>query len=70
MKESMIVNYYEIDGKDYLVVNELDYNSNHYIYLINELDSEDMMVRKIINERLEPLETEEELVEVLKLLIK
>lgn len=70
MKENMLVNYYEIDDKDYLIINELDYNDNHYVYLINESDKDDMMVRKVINDTLEPLDSEEELVEVMKLLIK
>lgn len=70
MEDKMLVNYYEVDNKTYLIVNEVDYNGNHYVYLVNEFDKDDMMVRKIINEKLEPLDSEEELVELMKLLIK
>ena len=70
MNDSILVNYYDIDNKNYLIVNEADYNNNHYVYLINENDKDDIMVRRRVNDLLEPLDSEEELLNVMKLLIK
>lgn len=70
MNDSILVNYYEINNNDYLVVNEVDYNNFHYIYLVNENDKEDIMIRKLVNDLLEPLDSEEELLSVMRLLIK
>ena len=70
MNDSILVNYYEIDNENYLIVNEIDYNNNHYVYLINENDKDDIMVRRRYNDLLEPLDSEEELLNVMKLLIK
>ena len=70
MNDSILVNYYEIDNKNYLIVNEIYYNNNYYVYLINENDKDDIMVRRRVNDLLEPLDSEEELLNVMKLLIK
>lgn len=68
--DNILVNYYTIEGKDYLIVNEVDYNNNHYVYLINELENDDIMIRKVVNDFLEPLDSEEELFNVMKLIMK
>lgn len=70
MSDDIFVNYYEINGRDYIVLNEVDYNNNHYVYLCNEFDKKDLMVRKVIGDVLEPLDSDAELVEVLKLIVK
>ena len=70
MKDKLLLNYYEINNIKYIVMNELDYNDKHYVYLSNMNDEDDIMVRIVNGDKLEPLETEEELVEVLKMLIK
>lgn len=70
MKDNILLNYYEINNIKYIVLNEIDYNNRHYVYLSNENDEEDIMIRIVSNDLLLPLETEEEFVEVLKLLIK
>lgn len=70
MKDKLLVKSYTINDIDYIVVNEVDYNANHYVYLSNEFDETDVMIRKVNNNTLEPLESEEELNSVLKLLIK
>lgn len=70
MKDKLLLNYYEINNIKYIVMNELDYNDKHYVYLSNMNDEDDIMVRIVKSDKLEPLETEEELVEVLKMLIK
>lgn len=70
MKDKLLLNYYEINNIKYIVMNEFDYNNKHYVYLSNMNDEDDIMVRIVKGDKLEPLETEEELVEVLKMLIK
>lgn len=70
MEETVLVNIYKIGDIIYEVINEIDYKNNHYVFLCNENNEDDMMVRKVIGEDLEPLDTEEELKEVLSLLIK
>jgi len=70
MKDKLLLNYYEINNIKYIVMNELDYNDKHYVYLSNMNDEDDIMVRIVNGDLLEPLETEEELVEILKMLIK
>lgn len=70
MKDEMLVNYLEINGKDYIIVNEVDYKDNHYVYLVNEEDEKDIMIKKYNNEFLEPLSSKEEVDELLKLLAK
>lgn len=70
MSDEILVNYYTINNKDYLVINEIDYKNNHYIYLVNELDNKDILIRKIINNELYPMDNEEELKEILKLITK
>lgn len=70
MDKEIIVNYYNINGLDYIILKETDYNNRHYVYLANENDPSDMMVRRVNGTILEALDSEEELSEVLKLLIK
>jgi len=70
MKDEMLVNYLEIDDKDYIIVNEVDYKGCHYVYLVNENDEKDIMIKKYNNEFLEPLSSKEEVDELLKLLAK
>lgn len=70
MEKEILVNYLEIDGKDYIIVNEVDHKGNHYVYLVNELDENDIMIKKYNNEILEPLSSKEEVNELLSLLTK
>ena len=70
MEETVLVNVYKIGDIIYEVIEEVDYNNNHYVYLCNENDENDIMIRKVLGDNLEPLETEEELKEVLELLTK
>ena len=65
-----IINVYKIGDIIYEVIEEVNYKNNHYVFLCNENDEKDMMVRKVFDKNLEPLDTEEELKEVLSLLIK
>ena len=65
------VDYYPIDNKIYLVLNKKEFNGSTYVYLANEMDSADMIVRKLIDEdTLKMLDSKEELMNVLALFIK
>lgn len=70
MEETVLVNVYKIGDIIYEVLEEVDYNNNHYVYLCNENDENDIMIRKVLGDNLEPLDTEEELKEVLEVLTK
>ena len=70
MDKEILVNYLEIDGKDYIIVNEVDHKGSHYVYLVNEKDENDIMIKKYNNEILEPLSSKEEVNELLSLLTK
>ena len=70
MNDMITVNCYTINNKDYIVMNEIDYKNKHYVYLVNENNSKDILVRSIIGDILNPMESEEELYEVMNLLVK
>lgn len=70
MEETVLVNVYKIGDIIYEVIEEVNYNNNHYVYLCNENDENDIMIRKVVGDNLEPLDTEEELKEILELITK
>ena len=70
MEDTVLVNVYKIGNIIYEVISEIDYNGNHYVFLCNENNVDDMMVRKVNGVDLDPLDTEEELKEVLELMTK
>lgn len=70
MEEKVSVDYFNVDGKKYIVIKEINYKNNQYVYLCNIDDDSDLMIRKVVGNVLEPLETDEELVDVLKEIIK
>lgn len=70
MEETVLVNVYKIGDIIYEVIDSVDYNNNHYVYLCNENDENDVMIRKVFGDNLEPLETEEELKSVLEIITK
>ena len=61
--------FYPIDHKIYLVLQRRNYNNISYVFLGNEMDNTDFMIRKEINGNLEPLETMDELYEIAPLFI-
>ncbi len=63
------VEFYPIDHKIYLVLQRKNYNNVSYVFLGNEMDNTDFMIRKEINGNLEPLETIDELYKVAPLFI-
>lgn len=70
MEETVLVDVYKIGDVIYEVIEEVDYKDNHYVYLCSEFDENDIMIRRVNGDNLEPLDTEEELKEVLSLLSK
>ena len=70
MEETVLVNVYKIGDIIYEVIEEVNYNNNHYVYLVNEDDENDMMIKKLNGDMLEPLTSREDFNELLKLLIK
>ena len=61
--------FYPIDHKIYLVLQRRNYNNVSYVFLGNEMDNTDFMIRKEINGNLEPIETMDELYEIAPLFI-
>ena len=61
--------FYPIDHKIYLFLQRRNYNNVSYVFLGNEMDNTDFMIRKEINGNLEPLETMDELYEIAPLFI-
>ena len=35
-----------LDGNNYAIVEEIDLNNNHYVYLVNTDNSEDLLIQK------------------------
>ncbi len=70
MNDDILVKSYIIGDQVYLVLNEVDYNDFHYIFLSNENDEKDMMVRKVVDGVLTVLDNENEVRSVLRLLCK
>ncbi len=57
-------NIASFNGKDYIEVDTINFKDNTYVFLVNEKDEKDFLIRKITNENektfYEPLETKEE----------
>ena len=64
-----VVDYYNINGIDYLVIKEASYNGFNYVYLANENEEDDLMVRRVNGDILEALDSEDELINVMKLFL-
>ena len=53
----------EVDNKEYLIVNEIEYKNTNYIYLVNPKNELDVMIRKQSKEDKDlyiPLESDDE----------
>lgn len=48
------------DNRDCIVLDEFTYEKNKYVILVNSLDKDDFIIRKVINEELIGLDNEEE----------
>lgn len=68
--ETIVVKSYNINDKDYTVINEVDYNGIHYLIMSNEDNPKDILIRKVVESYLEFLDDENEIREVLKRVVK
>lgn len=69
-ENEVLLKSYMIGNDEYLVLNELDNNGEHYIYMSNKNDEKDILIRKVKDVYLSVLDNEEEFLEALKLLCK
>ena len=64
----------KVENKNYYIVNELEANNNLYLYLVNENDNSDIIIRKKViiddEEFLTGLDDEEEFNMVMKLYLE
>ena len=62
------------NGYNYMIIQEVIYQNTKYLYLVNENNSSDFCIRKIIieddQEKISTLESEEEFYSVIKLFNK
>ena len=49
------IEYFEIDGKEYMIAGEIDDNSMIYYFLINLNDKKDFMIQKAMASNVETL---------------
>lgn len=56
-----------IDDKEYIVIDEINDNENTYCYLCNDLNDEEFFIKKIKENQLLPIDSEEEFNKALKL---
>ena len=54
-----MVDFYTLDGKIYLIVKEIDFNNHKYVYLTNEMDYHDLLLRRVEGDNLLPLTKKE-----------
>ena len=64
--ENQLVDFYSFDGKIYLVIKSVIYNNNSYVFLCNEMDNSVVIIRRVSGNKLLPIETDEELLNVIK----
>lgn len=64
--ENQLVDFYSFNGKIYLVIKSIVYNNNSYVFLCNEMDNSDDMIRRVSGNKLLPIENDEELLSVIK----
>lgn len=53
------VDFYTLDGKIYLIVKEINFDNHKYVYLTNEMDYHDLLLRRVEGSNLLPLTDEE-----------
>ena len=62
----MELDFVTLDNKEYLVIDEIKHNDINYIYLVNNKNSKDFVIRKEKDDLLVGLDNEEEFNEVMK----
>lgn len=61
-----LVNFYSFNNKIYLVIKSVLYNNSEYVFLSNEMDASDDMIRRVSENKLLPIESDEEYLNVIK----
>lgn len=67
MKDVEVV---EIDNTTYMILKEVNHKDTSYLYLSNINDEDDMLIRKVKDDMIIPLENEEEFEIASNLLVK
>lgn len=61
-----LVDFYSFNNKIYLVIKSVLYNNSEYVFLSNEMDASDDMIRRVSENKLLPIESDEEYLIVIK----
>ena len=61
-----LVDFYSFNNKIYLVIKSVLYNNSEYVFLSNEMDASDDMIRRVSENKLLPLESDEEYLNIIK----
>ena len=61
-----LVDFYSFNNKIYLVIKSVLYNNSEYVFLSNEMDVSDDMIRRVSENKLLPIESDEEYLNVIK----
>ena len=61
-----LVDFYSSNNKIYLVIKSVLYNNSEYVFLSNEMDASDDMIRRVSENKLLPIESDEEYLNVIK----
>ena len=54
-----LVDFYSFNNKIYLVIKSVLYNNSEYVFLSNEMDASDDMIRRVSENKLLPIESDE-----------
>ena len=60
----------QLNGKEYLILREVNYNNYNYLYMVNKDDEDDIVIRKEKDDNVYPLESDEEFDKACGLLFK
>ena len=61
-----LVDFYSFNNKIYLVIKSVLYNNSKYVFLSNEMDASNDMIRRVSENKLLPIESDEEYLNVIK----
>ena len=66
MMSKQLVDFYSFNNKIYLVIKSVLYNNSEYVFLSNEMDASDDMIRRVSENKLLPIKSDEEYLNVIK----
>ena len=61
-----LVDFYSFNNKIYLVIKSVLYNNSEYVFLSNEMDASDDMIRRVSENKFLPIESDEGYLNVIK----